>query len=246
MKRFVFCITVMSVCYSSYGDFDYTISDEYRNSTLTLDDQSVQITGAGVKEILAYGDSYVEVIDTLPLQAGIGGVRMLNLYGRSEALVKGGEFDGFLAHDGSALNMYGGSMVDAGFRDASTVFVSGGRLSGVSFHETAAFQFAGGHLRWLNICDEATAVFSGGSIETIVSRQHSDLTKHITFVCDVKSVQRAGGILSGNWLDGSAFSIALEDRPGFDSTYSNIQFIPEPTTLLLFGLGTILLRRRRA
>ena len=105
--------------------------------------------------------------------------------------------------------------------------------------------FYDGEMGGFRIYDDATATFSGGSINYISSRQDSDLTKHITFIADVDSINLAGNLLTGNWLDDSSFSITLLDQTGYDSVYSNINFIPEPATISLFGLGGLLLRKKR-
>ena len=96
---------------------------------------------------------------------------------------------------------------------------------------------------------DATATLSGGRIDVIESFQRSGETQHITMICDVDSVNYnpTSGLLTGNWLDGKgSFSIMLVnvDPTRFDTTYSNIHFIPEPATMLLFGFGALLMRRR--
>lgn len=246
MKPFNVCLCVILVCLSAtFGAFDYYVSEDYYNYTLTLNSQSVQVTGAGVKEIVANGSSYVEVQDTLPLQAGVGGIGRVRLYGTSTANVSGGEFDFVGTYEHSTLSMSGGSMVDVGFKGNSTIQVLGGHVSGLFLQENAELAFVSGSIRWLGIYDEATAVLSGGTIEIITNQQDSDVTKHITFICDVGTVHYTGGLLTGNWLDGSSFAVTLKDQSGYDSVYSNIQFIPEPATVLLMGLATFLLHRRR-
>jgi hypothetical protein len=102
-----------------------------------------------------------------------------------------------------------------------------------------------GETNLFRIIDDATATFSGGSINYISSYQDSDLTKHITFIADLDTIGFNSGILTGNWLDGSSFSITLQDQTGYDSVYSNINFIPEPATVALFGLGCLLIRKRK-
>ena len=63
----------MGICASpSFADFDYTISHVYLNHSIILDDESAVVEGAGVKEIIANGASYIEVQNTLPLKSGVG------------------------------------------------------------------------------------------------------------------------------------------------------------------------------
>ena len=248
MKRLLLSLVLIGLCASvSFGevDFDFTISDVYYNDTLNLNDQSVQVTGAGAQEIIANGASYVEVIDTTPFEYNVGGIRRTELYGTSSANISGGEFDYFGTYDTSILNMTGGSVVDSGFKGSSQITMSGGYISGLFLQENATMNFSNGEIRWFGIYHDATATFSGGSIEIISSRQDSDLTKHITFVADLDSIDLTGNLLTGNWLDGSGFSVTLLDQTGYDPVYSNINVIPEPATVLLFGLGAIGLHRRK-
>ena len=191
MKRLIPCLMVVSICVpATFGAFDYTISDNYE-FLVDLNSQSLLVTGAGALQITAKGESYIEVINTDPLQENVGGIYTLGL------------------DDYSTMNYYGGEM--GGFR----------------------------------IYDEAEAVFSGGSILGISSYQDSDIKKHITFICDVDSVKLTGNLLTGNWLDGKgSFSITLQNQSGYDSVYSNIQFIPEPATMALVVFGGLILKRK--
>lgn len=113
--------------------------------------------------------------------------------------------------------------------------------------DNSTMNYYGGETSAFSIYDSATATFSGGSINHIYSYQDSDLIKHITFICDVDSIDLTGNLLTGDWLDGSSFSVTLQDQDPtkYDSVYSNINFVPEPGTLILFGLGGVALRRKK-
>jgi hypothetical protein len=46
------------------------------------------------------------------------------------------------------------------------------------------------------------------------------------------------------WNDGSAFSIDFVDHADFDPTWTNINVIPEPMTLMLLAGGMLFIRKR--
>jgi hypothetical protein len=68
---------------------------------------------------------------------------------------------------------------------------------------------------------------------------------HITIACLDYLHNPSTNLLTGHWLDGTAFSIHLIDVQGYSPAIQNIQFIPEPTTMALFALGGLLLRRKK-
>ena len=119
--------------------------------------------------------------------------------------------------------------------DSSRLLVTGGEIGGIDFR------------------DNATAVLRGGQIGNIESFQRplggdyppSYWDKHITieYSGELPTVDE-NNLLTGLWADGSAFSIQLHDGTGvFHPAISNIEFVPEPMTLLLFGFGGLGIRR---
>ena len=155
-----------------------------------------------------------------------------------------------------SLLVTGGGALEITAEDASYVEVRNtdsleqfvGGIQSLLLDDFSNLNFFNGEMGGFSIHDDATAILSGGRMDLISSFQQSNLTKHITMIVELNSIDLTGNVLTGNWLNsGEAFSITLFDQSGFDSVYSNINFVPEPATLVLLGLGglTVLRGRRR-
>ncbi|MCX5636987.1 MAG: PEP-CTERM sorting domain-containing protein, partial [Planctomycetota bacterium] len=115
-------------------------------------------------------------------------------------------------------------------------------------------KFSGGEISWIDIGGNATATLSGGKIGTIRSGYMWGGWGPIEIICRDYSYNPTSKKLAGTWNvdnnnDGQfdAFNIQLVDAGGYyDTTINNIKFtiIPEPLTLILFGLGGLFLQRR--
>ncbi len=218
---------------SASADFDYTISSTYYNGTLTLNSKSLLVTGTGIKEIVANGTSFVAVQNTLPLQTNVGGIGTIKLYNDSSATLSGGEVSRIDLSNNSALTVSGGKVSDM-------IFTAHNNLVNVG----------GGVINRIYLNGSAKAVLTGGDIGTLQIGLNISSTTPPTYTifCDLDSLNRtySNGVLSrieGNWLDGSDFDIEIASRLG-NPTSSFIQFIPEPATMLLLGLGGLLIRRK--
>jgi hypothetical protein len=116
-----------------------------------------------------------------------------------------------------------------------------------------------------DIMSDAKVTFSGGRIDEIWCDQQVPWiwvgdpprrirNKHIEFICRNKHWDPVTHYLSGTWdvdnnKDGllDTFNIKLVDMSNAPPVIDNIKFtyVPEPASLLLLGLGGLLLRRRR-
>ena len=168
-------------------------------------------------------------------------------------------------NDNETLLMTGGGGYGISLFDNSQAFIQGtsplGGFTGGIWDFTIAgysqLAFSGGGIHEFTIGSYARATLGGGRVDEIWSYQQAWVLAgdppapvadpHITFVCNLESVfhDSQTNVLAGNWLDGTSFNIQLIDVDGYSPAIDNIRFIPEPLTLVLFGVGGVLVKRRR-
>jgi hypothetical protein len=125
-----------------------------------------------------------------------------------------------------------------------------GGIYTLSLNDDSTMVYKGGGLGSLRLSDDAKASLEGGSILHISSYQYVPKPNgigypNITIDCRLDSVgyDSQTNVVKGLWKNGDPFSIQLHNQTGYDPVIENIQFVPEPVTLLLVGSGVLGVRR---
>lgn len=172
-----------------------------------------------------------------------------------------------LYNDESIIFYDEGGMYELTLFDSSSATINGtsdliegsGGIWLVSMSSDSSLEMSDGQIHELAIHNYATAYLSGGLIQQIWSSQNAWTyagdppvlvpNPHITIVYsgDLPDWDAGTNILTGLWGSGDPFSIQLIDVSGYDPAIENIQFelIPEPATIVLLGLGGLLIRKRK-
>ena len=171
----------------------------------------------------------------------------------------GGSADYISTFDASTLNVFDGQ-AEVGAFDYSTINISGGELSGVQAMDDATIYFSNAASSgWLDIYASGTINVTGGSSDFLRAGGSGTFNLHggcvgdflgawdlsvvnvygYGFSYDPLGGAREGGQLTGMWLNDTPFSIDLYDA----QTYEHINLIPEPCTLALLALGTLLAKK---
>lgn len=141
--------------------------------------------------------------------------------------------------DASVGDEYNELWIRAG---ASVSVYEGAIVGKVEFWDSSTGDIFGGNVDWLFAFEATTVDIYGGSFEWIGAWADSTINIH----ADVFQYHEIGGLENRSWIEGvfnesgESFSFTLYT----DDAYSRINFIPEPATLLLFGIGGIIVRKR--
>ena len=173
----------------------------------------------------------------------------------------GGLVDQMETYDGSMLNVAGGETYSLYTRDSSIANISGSYVygamawdlsvinlfddaNGVSFgsREFSILNMFGGTIEYLGALDSGTVNLCGGYITDSLSSSDSGVVN--IFGYDLAKTNSGGkygyGQVQGFWFDDTPFNIDLNGS----ETFSRINLIPEPSSVILLALGVLLVKRK--
>jgi hypothetical protein len=171
----------------------------------------------------------------------------------------GGGSDYITTYDESTLNFFDGS-AQVGACDYSIINITGGTLNGAETYNYGTIYFSGSSVSTRLIAHDFGIInMSGGTVERLSAGDSGIANVYMGDIIDEISAYGSsiinlyaydfnyypsggiydGGKITGYWiLDDSYFDI---DLYGID-TFSHINVIPEPTTLILLAVGGLMLR----
>jgi hypothetical protein len=187
--------------------------EEWNSVYVYNDDTVVDMLGGFVEGLATYDGSTVNVT--------AGSINGLNAHQFSTANVSGGTVLTLAAYDSGTVKLFpSGTVFSLDAAGAGTAYMSGGITEYARTGDSSTLNLYGGTVtNYLNAWDSATVNIYGYG-----------------FTFDPTAGAWNGGQLTGFWLDATPLTIDLYGT----ETYSHINLIPEPCTILLVALGCLI------
>jgi hypothetical protein len=174
-----------------------------------------------------------------------GFVDQMQTFDSSMVNIAGGQIYSLYTRESSAANIFGGSVGGVMTWDhATTNLYEGGTVFSLGARgQSGVVNMTGGNVEYLGAIESGILNLYGGLVTNSLGAWDFSVVNiyGYGFDYDPYAGSKDGGQLTGFWLDDTAFSIDLYGL----GTYSHINLIPEPSSLILFALGALLIKRKR-
>lgn len=167
--------------------------------------------------------------------------------------ITGGTVEEMWTFESSTADIGGGESWRLYALDDSTVNVTDGQVWELFAEDQSSISIAGGEVEWLSASYDSKVIISEGQITNLWAQDSSvvnitgyELSYNPEFQWD--SIRGEWeGLLTGLWHDETPLSIITWDAGTYDHLALNDlgqPSVPEPATVLLLGLGALVLRRK--
>ena len=183
-------------------------------------------------------------------------------FSTSGTIIDGDVYDTvYVENDFTVVDMLGGQVGNVFTSDISTFNMSGGQVTeNIMIGISGTMNVSNGVIDVLNFAfqDDSYTLILGGNITASYMKVYNDCTIDIKGALlqvnnfylsefDIATINiygydfdYTGGVISGYLIDDNPFSISGVS----ESEYLGFNLVPEPTSLLILGMGSLLLRRR--
>jgi hypothetical protein len=190
------------------------------------------VSGGSVPNFTITGDSYLNILSGSSIAEGG------DAYDNAQINIQGGEIGvgGVGVHNNVRFSMISGT-INQWIRayDDSVVDISGGIIRNeVMAYDSSIITISNGQI------GQVLQILSIDSVVTILGTNFSlDGSSVHGEIFNTMPYTNYYGHLTGYYLDGDPINMNLEMQPG-----TSITLVPEPATLLLLGLGAVMLRKK--
>ena len=209
------------------------------NGTITMSGGSIdgQLSVAGNSTVIITGCDWIDM-----------GIQTQQ---NAVVTISGGEIGGLSAGGNSIVTISGGSAFGGLSTEYNgTIIMTGGSVgSGISVDDDGTFTLSGGSVDGLLYTELDGTIYLDGTgfeVDGTPLEYGDKLSDFGILTTDAGGYDYYGGTITGILTDGSALNNEFQIlEPGQYEGTGDIYIIPEPATLLLLGLGAVMVRRKR-
>jgi len=214
-------------------------------ATVVLNDGGIHTLNWTINDGVNIKNSPLNYPTTLNLVTGGWIKYWLYVYDSSQANISGGRIDWFLNASNNSLVRISGGLISGvlSTQDDSYVDISDGLIGAyLQVCQNSHVSISGGSLGSdLYTFDSSQLDISGGTIGgSLITNEYSQITIYGSGFNHPYGILTGTGLLTGILANGDLISNHFQTY-----SYSRIILVPEPTMLLLLGLGAVIVGKKR-